>query len=107
MNKISGQGPSSSDRTRDTGSAGAVSGGKEKRRPGKTEDAGSGEVTEKVAISGRAKDIAKAMEAANSSPDIDEAKVARFKSAIQNGSYKVDPDKVADRMVDEHLANMF
>ncbi|MBI3558481.1 MAG: flagellar biosynthesis anti-sigma factor FlgM [Deltaproteobacteria bacterium] len=107
MNRISGQGPSTTDRARDTGSAGAVSGGKDRRRSGKSEDAGSSEGAEKVAISGRAKDIARAMEAANFGPEIDEAKVARFKAAIQNGSYKVDTDKVADRMVDEHLANMF
>ena len=107
MNRISGQGPSTADRTRDTGSAEAAGEGKGKHRSSKSQESGSSEGAEKVAISGRAKDIAKAMEAANNSPDIDEAKVARFRAAIQNGSYKVDPDKVADRMVDEHLANVF
>ncbi len=107
MNKISGQGPSTADRARDTGSAGAVSGGRGKHHTGKGEEAAADEGHEKVAISGRGKEIARVMDAANSSPEIDEAKVARFKAAIQNGSYKVDADKVADRMVDEHLATMF
>src|SRR3989338_1002813 len=104
--KVTGTGPSSNDRVRESinsEKAGAL-GSTEKRRSGRSEN--GGEPAEKVAISNRARDIAKAREAAKSAPDIDEAKVAGFKSAIQNGTYKVDADKVADRMVDEQLATM-
>lgn len=101
--KVTGSGPSSADKARET-TRGTI-GTSEKRRSGRTEEADSG-YSEKVAISSRAKDAAKAMEAARSAPDIDEAKVAKFKAAIQNGSYKVDADKVADRMFDEHLATL-
>lgn len=106
--KVTGNGPSSAEKTREGSRAGGASAitGKDKRGSGRGEEIGS-ETSEKVAISARAKDVAKAMEAARSAPDIDEAKVARFKSAIQNGSYKADSDKIADRLVEDHLATMF
>ena len=63
---------------------------------------------DKVEISERAKvnvrDTAKAKELAKAAPDVDEAKVAKLKAAIKNGSYKVDEDAIADRMVDDHLS---
>lgn len=59
-----------------------------------------------VALSPRARDIKKAKEVAmKSSPDVDEAKVAKFQSLIDSGAYKIDAKKVADKMVDEHLMN--
>ena len=39
--------------------------------------------------------------------DVNEEKVARLKAAIQNGSYKVDAEKIADKMVDEHIGTIF
>lgn len=107
--KVTGSGPSSTDRARDvTGAGGATSVGspKEKRRSGKAGEIES-ETAEKVAISSKARDTAKAKEVAKSAPDIDEARVAKLKSAIQSGSYDVDADKVADRLVNEHLYNAF
>ena len=106
--KVTGNGPSSADKAREGSRTGGASGitGKERRGAGHGGEVGS-DLSEKVAISNRAKEVAKAMEAARSAPDIDEAKVARFKSAIQNGSYKPDADKIADRLVDEHLASAF
>lgn len=59
-----------------------------------------------VALSDRAKNIQKAREIAkNSAPDVDEAKVAKFQKLIDNGQYKVDAKKVADKLVDENLMN--
>ncbi|MBI3544812.1 MAG: flagellar biosynthesis anti-sigma factor FlgM [Deltaproteobacteria bacterium] len=107
--KVTGSGAGPADRAGDIGGAGKAGGvgaGSEKRRPGKSEEAGS-DSSEKVAISSRARDIAKAKEAVGSGGDVDEAKVAKFRAAIQNGSYKVDADKVADKMVDEHLHTLF
>lgn len=58
----------------------------------------------KVDFSTRAKEIKKAKDIATSTPDIDEAKVAKYQSMIDKGEYKVDAKAVADRMVDEHLS---
>ncbi len=70
----------------------------------------SGNVSEdqagSVSISSQAKSAARVKEAAGKIPDVDEAKVAKFKSAIESGAYKVNADAVADRMVDEHFKTM-
>ncbi len=59
-----------------------------------------------VALSERARDAKKAKEVAmKSSPDVDEAKVAKFQRLIDSGQYKVDAKKVADKLVDENLMN--
>lgn len=84
----------------------SVSGTKEKRGSTRAPEIDTG-ISDKVAISGRAKEASKAKAIAHSSPDVDEARVAKLKAAIQNGSYKVDADKIADRLVDEHLSTAF
>lgn len=57
-----------------------------------------------IALSQRAKDMKKIKEVAmKSSPDVDEAKVARFQKLIDSGKYKVDSKAIADRLVDEEL----
>ena len=57
----------------------------------------------KVEMSSRARDIARAKDIAmNSSPDIDEAKVARLQAMIDKGNYKVNAEAVAERLLDEH-----
>ena len=108
--KVTGTGPSSTDRTRDIGGSGAansVGNSKDKRsRTSIAPEIDSG-VSDKVAISGRAKDALKAKEIARSAPDVDDAKVARLKAAIQNGTYNVDAEKIADRLVDEHMMSSF
>ena len=104
--KVTGTGPNSTDKTRDVtgaGSAAVVGGTREKKRGGRTQGAETGS-TDKVEISTKARESAKAKDIAKAAPDVNEEKIARLRSAIQNGSYKVDADKVADRLVDEHLA---
>lgn len=57
-----------------------------------------------VAMSPRARELQKVKEMAmKSSPDVDEAKVAKYQKLIDGGNYKVDAKAVADRMVDEQL----
>ncbi len=56
----------------------------------------------KVEVSDRAQMMAKAKSIAKND-DIDEAKVARLQKMIDEGKYKVDADKIADKLVDEHL----
>lgn len=58
----------------------------------------------KVELSSRAQDVKKIKELAQNTPDVDAAKVEKFKKLITEGKYKVDAKAVADRMVDEHLA---
>lgn len=53
-------------------------------------------VSERAQMMQKAKDIA-------SAETIDEAKVARLQKLIDEGKYKIDADKIADRLVDEHL----
>jgi flagellar biosynthesis anti-sigma factor FlgM len=56
----------------------------------------------KVDVSERAQMMQKAKDIASES-SIDEGKVAHFQKLIDNGKYSVDADKIADRLVDQHL----
>jgi flagellar biosynthesis anti-sigma factor FlgM len=56
----------------------------------------------KVDVSQNAQMMQKAKEIASES-SIDEAKVARLQKMIDSGTYSVDADKIADRLVDEHM----
>lgn len=56
-----------------------------------------------VVVSERALMAQKAKQLASSPDTIDEAKVARLQKLIDDGKYKVDADKIADRLIDEHL----
>lgn len=53
-------------------------------------------------ISARAREFAKAKEAASSAPDVREERVAELKRRIASGTYEVDADAVADRMIKDH-----
>lgn len=57
----------------------------------------------KVDVSSRAQEMKRAKEMATPSNDIDEAKVARLQAMIDSGSYKVDADALAERLVSEQL----
>jgi negative regulator of flagellin synthesis FlgM len=54
-------------------------------------------------ISSRGKEMAQAKAVAASAPDAREDRIAELKRRIAAGTYKVDAEKVADRMVDDHL----
>ncbi len=65
-----------------------------------TADIGS---SSRVELSPRAQDIKKARELATPDMDsVDEAKVARLQAMIDSGSYKVNAEAIADRLLDEH-----
>lgn len=55
-------------------------------------------------ISNRAKDAAKAHSVAATTPDVREDRVAELKRKIAEGSYKIDSDAIADKMIREHSA---
>ena len=57
----------------------------------------------KAEISSKAKEFVQAKAVATQTPDIREDKVSDLKKRISEGTYKVDEEAIADRMVDEHL----
>jgi len=81
--------------------AGAVEGDKKKAGTGASTAADPGAAN--TTISSRAKDAARAKQAADAAPDVREEKIAELKRMVAAGKYKVDAEAVADRMVDEHL----
>jgi negative regulator of flagellin synthesis FlgM len=92
--------------TKRTGKAGGAPDTKDTKGGAKAEhggEAGAGAAV-KADISSRGKDIAHASALAQAAPDTREEKIAELKRRISEGSYKVDANAVADRMVDEHLA---
>ncbi|NDG83431.1 MAG: flagellar biosynthesis anti-sigma factor FlgM [Proteobacteria bacterium] len=54
-------------------------------------------------ISTRARDMAKAKQAASEAPDVREARIAELREQILNKKYDVSADAIADRLVDDHL----
>ena len=62
---------------------------------------------EKVDLSTKAKDIQQARNALNSAPDVREAKVKEIKTQVDNGTYNVNAGKIADKMVNESIVNIF
>jgi len=58
----------------------------------------------KAEISGRGREMANAKAAASDAPDVREERIAELKRRVSAGKYSVDADKIADRMVDDHLS---
>ncbi len=56
-----------------------------------------------VDVSSRAQEAKRIKDIAMATPDVDEMKVAKFRQMIDAGTYKVDSQAIADRMVDEHM----
>lgn len=58
-------------------------------------------VADKVALSGRAKEIADLVAAAKALPEVRAEKVDEIKARVDSGKYVADPAKIAKRMIDE------
>lgn len=56
---------------------------------------------DKVDISGKSREIADLMAAVNQVPDVRDAKIREIKESVEAGTYKVDPRKVAGKMISE------
>lgn len=63
----------------------------------------SSEKTDKVTLSSRAKEIKLAKRLIELVPDIREEKVAEIKQKIKNGTYKIDGEKIAAKLIEEGL----
>ena len=61
--------------------------------------------TDTVVISDAAKRIQEARAQLDQIPDVREDKVAELRNQIQNGTYQVDAEKTAEKMLKEHLGN--
>jgi negative regulator of flagellin synthesis FlgM len=58
-----------------------------------------------VVISDAAKRIQEAKVQLDNIPDVREEKVAQLKEQVDNGTYQVDAEKTADKLIKEHLIN--
>ncbi len=72
-----------------------------KSDPAQEKGAVGGGVTDRVNLSGKAKEIAEAQKAAAQLPEIRTDKVEAIQKAMADGTYKVDSAKVAGRLIDE------
>ncbi len=63
--------------------------------------------TDTVVISDAAKRIQEARAQLDEIPDVREDKVAELRNQIQNGTYKIDAEKTAEKLLKEHLGNAF
>lgn len=73
-------------------------------KAGNLAELGNSAASTRVEVSPKAQEARRIKELATAAPDVDEAKVAKFRQLIDEGKYKVDAKAVADRLVDEHLA---
>ena len=62
--------------------------------------------TDTVVISDAAKRIQEARAKLDDIPDVREEKVADLRNQIQNGTYKADAEKTADKLLKEQLGNV-
>lgn len=58
---------------------------------------------DRVQLSAQAKELQAAREAIQKMDDVDHDKVAKVKAQIEAGTYKVDADKIAGKMMEESL----
>lgn len=65
-----------------------------------------GSTTDRVQLSDRSREMAKASEVLASTPEIRQKKVAEIKERIDNNQYEVDEDKVAEKMIVDFLGEL-
>lgn len=58
-----------------------------------------------VALSNAAKNIQEAQKQLEAIPDVREDKVAQLREQIENGTYEIDEEKIADKMLKDALLN--
>lgn len=80
-------------------------------RVGRATGTGSGDqaaaaANDKVELSGRSREMAKAADAAGSAPAVRAQKVAEIKQQVENNEYQVDADKVAHKMIVDFLGEL-
>ena len=61
---------------------------------------------DKVELSAQSKEIKKINDALEMTPDVRAEKVAALKELVQKGEYKVDSNKLADKMINESIIDL-
>ena len=83
----------------------------QKNEPAKNEadkqTAVSPAVTEKVNLSTRARDIQQIRQILDKTPDVREDKVLELKHQIDSGNYRINEEKITEKMVEESLIDLF
>ena len=81
--------------------------GREKTRVHGTPEEGPKECLtgDQVVLSSEAKQMQEIKNAFNAIPDIREAKVAEIKAQIEDGTYTIDGEKIASKMIKEFILN--
>ena len=80
--------------------------GEKPRTPAEDTPAGAGDGTV-VQLSPRAKEIQVARETIDSEPDVRLDKVIEFSDKVREGTYEIDHEKTAEKMVTAFLDKMF
>ncbi len=62
--------------------------------------------SDQVQLSSRSKEFNRIKEVVENTPDERENKVAELKASIQDGSYSVDSEAVAQNMIQEHIIDL-
>jgi len=73
------------------------------KRPVEKTETGRQEVSDRVSISGQAKEIEELKEVINQIPEMRIDKIEEIKEAIRKGTYKIDSYKIAERMLEEEI----
>lgn len=76
---------------------------KEAAKTSASSAAGSTAKGDKVDLSAKAQELQAASEAIKKMDDVDHAKVAEIKAQIEAGTYKIDANKIAGKMLEESL----
>ncbi len=66
--------------------------------------AGTAAGSAKTDISAKGRELATARSVATSTPDVREDRVAELKKRIAEGKYEVDSNRIADKLVNEHMS---
>jgi len=72
---------------------------KDKSPAGPTESAPTAAPTDNVLLSKEAQTFANLESRINETPDVDEARVAALKEAIDNGRFQIDADRIAEKII--------